>query len=107
MIPAEIKYPVKNILELLRNYPVSKNRRLSIAYMMIKDLNDTERHLTELKSLIGGSGIRVNLLPYHPTGRDLHSSSSPERISGISASIRKSRGVDISAACGLLASHLK
>jgi 23S rRNA (adenine2503-C2)-methyltransferase len=116
MIPAEIKYPVKGILELLRNYPVSKNRRLSLAYVMLENLNDTERHLSELKSLIGGSGIRVNLLPYHPNGRDLYSSSSPERmiyfkhnlvISGISASIRKSRGVDISAACGLLAAGLK
>ena len=79
MIPAEVKYPVKSILELLRDYPVRKNRRLSLAYVMIKDLNDTDRHLSELKSLIGGSGIRVNLLPYHPTGKDLHSSSSPEQ----------------------------
>jgi 23S rRNA (adenine2503-C2)-methyltransferase len=116
MIPAEIKYPVKDILELLRTYPVVKNRRLSLAYVMLKDLNDTDRHLSELKSLIGGSGIRVNLLPYHPNGKDLQKSSSPERmiyfkhnlvISGISASIRKSRGVDISAACGLLAAGLK
>jgi 23S rRNA (adenine2503-C2)-methyltransferase len=116
MIPVEAKYPVKSILELLKHYPVRKNRRLSVAYVMIKDMNDTERHLSELKSLIQGSGIRVNLLPYHPTGKDLHVSSSPDRmiyfkhnlvISGISASIRKSRGVDISAACGLLASDLR
>jgi 23S rRNA (adenine2503-C2)-methyltransferase len=38
MIPAEIKYPVKDILELLRTYPVVKNRRLSLAYVMLKDL---------------------------------------------------------------------
>ena len=111
-IPAEIKYPVKNILKLLKEYPVRKSRRFSLAYVMIQDLNDTDRHLSELKTLIGDSGIRVNLLPFHPSGKDLFSSSSPERmlyfkhdlvISGISASIRKSRGVDISAACGLLA----
>jgi 23S rRNA (adenine2503-C2)-methyltransferase len=115
MIPAEVRYPVKNILELLKHYPVRKDRRLSVAYVMIKGMNDTERHLSELKSLLVGSGIRVNLLPYHPTGKDLHVSSPPDRmiyfkhnlvISGISASIRKSRGVDISAACGLLAANL-
>ncbi len=116
MIPVEAKYPVKSILELLKPYPVRKNRRLSLAYVMIKALNDTDRHLSELKALVSGSGIRVNLLPYHPTGDDLKSSSSPERmmyfkhnlvVAGISASIRKSRGVDISAACGLLAAGLK
>jgi 23S rRNA (adenine2503-C2)-methyltransferase len=116
MIPAEVRYPVKNILNLIKDYPVKKNRRLSLAYVMIKDLNDTDRHLSELKSLIGDSGIRVNLLPYHPTGKYQFASSSAERmiyfkhnliVSGISASIRKSRGVDISAACGLLAADLK
>ena len=115
LIPAEVKYPVKSILKLLKDSPARKNRRLSLAYVMISGLNDTDRHLTELKMLIGDSGIRVNLLPFHSTGRDPFNSSSPERmiyfkhnlvISGISASIRKSRGVDISAACGLLAGNL-
>jgi 23S rRNA (adenine2503-C2)-methyltransferase len=115
VIPAEAKYPVKSIIEMLKSYPVRKNRRLSVAYMMVKDLNDTEKHLSELKQLLGGSGIRVNLLPYHEAGNDLMRSSPPGRmlyfkhnlvLSGIPASIRKSRGVDISAACGLLASGL-
>ena len=115
LIPAEVKYPVKSILKLLKDYPVRKSRRFSLAYVMIQGLNDTDRHLSELKALIGDSGIRVNLLPFHPAGKDTFTSSSPERmlyfkhnlvISGISASIRKSRGVDISAACGLLARNL-
>jgi 23S rRNA (adenine2503-C2)-methyltransferase len=115
LIPAEVKYPVKSILELLKDYPARKSRRFSLAYVMIHGLNDTDRHLSELKALIRDSGIRVNLLPFHPTGKDTFTSSSQERmlyfkhnlvISGISASIRKSRGVDISAACGLLARNL-
>jgi 23S rRNA (adenine2503-C2)-methyltransferase len=116
IIPAERKYPVREIIEILRNYPVIKKRRFSIAYVMIKDVNDTDRHLDELKAMLGGSNIRVNLLPYHPVKGDPNVSSSDERmfyfkhnlvISGISASIRTSRGADISAACGLLASGLK
>jgi 23S rRNA (adenine2503-C2)-methyltransferase len=116
VIPAEVKYPVRKILELLKNYPVKKSRRLSLAYVMINDLNDTDRHLSELKSIVAGSGLRVNLIPYHPAAGDLKRSSTPGRmmffkhdlvISGISASIRKSRGADISAACGLLAAGLK
>jgi 23S rRNA (adenine2503-C2)-methyltransferase len=114
-IPAEKKYPVLSTIELLKSFPLKKKRRLSLAYVMIKDLNDTDGHLEELKSIVRGSAIRVNLLSYHTTENDVYSSSSPERmlhfkhelvVSGISASIRKSRGEDISAACGLLASGL-
>jgi 23S rRNA (adenine2503-C2)-methyltransferase len=116
VIPAEKKYPVKDIIDILKDFKIRKKRRLSLAYIMIKNLNDTDRHLSQLKSLIGGSGIRVNLLPYHATGKDMHTPSTPDRIiyfkhnlviSGISASIRRSRGIDISAACGLLASNLR
>ncbi len=116
IIPAERKYPVLEIISLLRNYPLKKNRRVSLAYVMIKDVNDTDVHLNALRELLKGSQIRVNLLPYHKLPEDIHISSSAERmqyfkhnlvISGISASVRKSRGADISAACGLLATGLK
>ncbi len=65
--------------------------------------------------MLKGSGIRVNLLPYHRVKGDINVSSSGEKMkhfkhnlvtSGISASVRRSRGADISAACGLLASGL-
>ena len=111
-IPAENQYPSHMIIDLMKSFHIKKKRRLSLAYVMVKDLNDTDRHLEELKSILKGSDIRVNLLHYHPLLNDQNSSSSDERIlffkhnlivSGISASIRKSRGMDISAACGLLA----
>ena len=116
LVPAEKNNQVSEILELLKNYPVKKKRRISLAYVMIKDLNDTVGHLAKLKDILAGSKIRVNLLRYHNTGNDLNASSSEEAmmffkhnlvVSGISASIRKSRGIDISAACGLLATRLK
>ena len=116
IIPVENKFPVLDIIEMMKNFPLKKRRRLSIAYIMIKNLNDTDSHLEELKSILKGSKIRVNLLSYHPGNNDKNCSSPAERmqffkhnliISGISASIRKSRGIDISAACGLLAAGLK
>ncbi|MCX6325926.1 MAG: 23S rRNA (adenine(2503)-C(2))-methyltransferase RlmN [Bacteroidia bacterium] len=115
VVPVEKKYPAQKIIEIMKNYPVKKKRRFSLAYVMIKDLNDTDNHLEGLKALLKGSIIRINLLPYHPVGNDLNRSSTAERmqffkhnlvISGISASVRKSRGIDISAACGLLATGL-
>lgn len=113
-VPAELKHPVRQIIELIKGYPVKKKRRLSIAYVMFKDINDTDKHLEELISVLKNTEIRINLLPYHPVLNEQSCSSSEERlqyfkhnliISGISASIRKSRGEDISAACGLLAAN--
>ncbi len=111
-VPAENQYPAHTIIDMMKSYRVKKKRRLSLAYVMVRDLNDTDSHLEGLKSILKGSEIRVNLLHYNPLWNDQYSSSLDKRIqffkhnlivSGISASIRKSRGTDISAACGLLA----
>lgn len=114
-IPVEKFYPVIDIIGILKAFPLRKKRRISLAYMMIKGVNDTDDHLIRLILLLKGSSIRVNLLPYHTTESDVNVPSTDKRMmlfkhelvmSGVSASIRKSRGEDISAACGLLASNL-
>ncbi len=116
VIPAEAKYPFTEIIDIMRSFPLKRKRRLSIAYIMISEKNDTDRHLKALISLLSGTGIKINLLPYHMTGNDINAASSTERMmlfrqglmnSGVPTSIRKTRGADISAACGLLASGLK
>jgi 23S rRNA (adenine2503-C2)-methyltransferase len=113
-VPAEIRYSGRQIIEMMKGFTVKKKRRLSIAYIMFKGINDTDKHLEELISMLKDTEIRVNLLPYHPVLNDMLCSSSEERmqyfkhnliISGVSASVRKSRGADISAACGLLAAN--
>jgi len=114
-IPAGRKYPANEIIDLMKNHKPDKKRRFSVAYIMIRNTNDTDRHLEGLKDLLRGTGIRVNLLPYHEIPGDDKISSSPGRLqffkhelvtSGISASVRKSAGLDVLAACGLLASGL-
>jgi 23S rRNA (adenine2503-C2)-methyltransferase len=114
-IPAEKKYPACEIIDIMKKYPAGRKRRMSVAYIMIRDINDTDRHLDGLRRLLKKSRIRINLLPYHSIPGDDNIPSSFARmqhfkhelvISGISASIRKSRGTDVSAACGLLASGL-
>jgi 23S rRNA (adenine2503-C2)-methyltransferase len=115
LVPAEKKYMAHDIIHLLKDYKLKKGRRLSIAYVMINGLNDSDAHLNELISILKGSFIRVNLLPFHSAGEGAMNSSSPEQmqyfkhnliIAGISASVRRSRGSDISAACGLLAAGM-
>jgi 23S rRNA (adenine2503-C2)-methyltransferase len=116
LVPVENKYPAGEIIETMKSFPLHKKRRLSVAYVMIKDFNDSDMHLQELIKLLAGSQIRVNLLPYHKIDNETTCTSTEQRmlffkhnlvINGISASIRKSRGEDISAACGLLASGLR
>jgi 23S rRNA (adenine2503-C2)-methyltransferase len=114
-VPVENKYPVRQIIETIKEFPKGKKRRFSVAYVMISGINDSDSHLKALIELLLDAPIRVNLLPYHRVADETSCSSTEERmqffkhnlvISGISASIRKSRGEDISAACGLLASRL-
>ncbi len=111
MVPAERIYPAAEIVRLMKEASLSKRRRFTIAYMMLEDINDSERHLRELINLIRGSAIRVNLLTYHSHGDMSFRPSGRERMeqfrngllaAGISASVRKSRGEDIAAACGML-----
>jgi len=111
-IPAETAWPYKDSLNLMKTSRADRYRRFTVAYVMIKGKNDTDKHLEELKRLLSGSGIRVNLLPYHRPGTDGDYSSDSETMmrfkhllvtSGVGASVRKSRGLDIEAACGMLA----
>ncbi|MCU0362140.1 MAG: 23S rRNA (adenine(2503)-C(2))-methyltransferase RlmN [Bacteroidales bacterium] len=115
VIPVAKRYPFSEMLDLMKEQVTLRGRRMSVAYVMIAGINDTERHLAGLVELLRGSAVRVNILPYHNTGRDEYVSSSPEKMlyfkhrlvtSGISASVRQSRGADINAACGLLAAGI-
>jgi 23S rRNA (adenine2503-C2)-methyltransferase len=112
VIPVERRWPFTETLELMKEYGNSRRRRFTVAYVMIKGKNDSKRHLEELRRLLHGTGIRVNLLPYHPLAGDSEESADEETMmqfrhllvtSGVGASVRKSRGADIAAACGMLA----
>ena len=113
VIPAEVRWPFTATLDLLKGYDNRRRRRFTVAYVMIRGRNDSDRHLAELKRLLSGTDIRVNLLPYHRTFLNDDESSDSDTmfrfkhelvVSGIGASVRKSRGEDIAAACGMLAS---
>lgn len=111
LIPSCCKYPVSEIIELIEGYNWERHRRVTFQYTMIDRWNDTDRHLEELIRLLKGTRIRMNLMRYHPSEGDTLQSSPVEKqwyfkrqllCHGISASIRRSRGEDIGAACGLL-----
>ncbi len=113
LMPIQKAHPIHRILEELKNYDFSKQRRLSFEYIMFDGLNDTMRHAVEMVKLLKGFHCRVNLIRYHAIpGIDLKSSNEEKMLTfrdyltnnGVMTTIRKSRGEDIFAACGMLSS---
>ena len=112
LMPAQKAFPLKDVLNILRGYDFSKQRRLSIEYIMWKGVNDDMAHARQLERLLQGLECRVNLIRFHVIpGLELRPCSEERMImfrnflnsKGITATIRASRGEDIMAACGMLA----
>lgn len=112
MMPAQKAFPLKEVVNLLKGYDFSKQRRLSMEYIMWRGLNDDMDHARMLERLLQGLHCRVNLIRFHAIpGVDLRPCSEERMImfrnylnsKGIIATIRTSRGEDIMAACGMLA----
>ena len=116
LMPVERAYPIKEVVELLRGFDFSHQRRLSFEYTMFRGVNDSQRHCRALVERIKGLDARVNLIRFHAIPDSPLSPSDPDRMVefrdtlnalGITATIRASRGEDIMAACGMLAGKQK
>lgn len=112
MMPVEKAYPINGVMKMLASYDFSHQRRLSLEYIMWRNVNDDLAHADMLASLIGKTECRVNLIRFHSIpGVELVSSSEEKMIifrnylnsKGVLCTIRASRGEDIMAACGMLA----
>ena len=111
LMPLEKTYPAKGLLDLLKTYDWSGQRRLSFEYIMFDNLNDKLLHARELVKQLEGLDCRVNLIRFHKIpGSDLAPATDDTMIrfrdfvtsKGITCTIRASRGEDIFAACGML-----
>ncbi len=112
LMPSERAYPIKSVFQLLKGYDFFHQRRLSIEYIMWDGVNDTLAHADELVKLISGEKVRVNLIRFHAIPNVNLTSASEEVMvkfrdylnsRGVISTIRRSRGEDIMAACGMLA----
>lgn len=111
LMPAQRLYPIEQVMQVLRENPFDRHRRISFEYIVFKDLNDSDAHVKQLARLLNGLRCKINLMHYHPIpGTSLKGSDSrtiftfQEKLNtkGIIATVRKSRGEDIFAACGML-----
>ena len=111
LIPAEKAFSMMEMLEVLRHYDFSHQRRLSFEYTMFDGVNDSIDDARQLVVALNGLSCRVNLIRYHTIPDCPLRPVSEERMTefrnwltahGIFATIRASRGEDIWAACGML-----
>lgn len=116
LMPAERAMPITDIVEMLRGYDFSHQRRLSFEYIVFGGLNDSQTHAREIIKLLKGLDCRVNLIRFHQIpGVDLHGADESRMEAfrdyltghGVFTTIRASRGQDIYAACGLLSTAKK
>lgn len=106
-------YNISQLMTCLKDYIAHTNRRVTIEYVMLKDINDSEACAKELATLLHGMNIYVNLIPYNETNHIEFLKSDAKTISkfcqtlkenSINVTIRKEFGSKISAACGQLRS---
>ena len=116
LMPAEKGMSIREVVELLRQYDFTHQRRLSFEYILFAGLNDTMTHAREIVRLLHGLECRINLIRFHQIPSvPLHETDEKNMESfrdyltnkGIFTTIRASRGQDIFAACGLLSTAKK
>ena len=114
LMPIEKAQPFKEIIKEIKSHDISRYRKISIEYILFKGVNDSAKHVNELAKVLSGVRCRVNLIHFHPIpGTELQGVPLADmelfrdelNKKGILATIRKSRGQDISAACGLLSTN--
>jgi len=112
LMPINKRYPIEQLLQACRDYPIQKRKRIMIEYIMLEGINDSDGEARRLASLLRHIPCKINLLAYNACDASGYRPSSRERILAFqdilrsahySVFIRSSRGSDIGAACGQLA----
>lgn len=116
IMPGVRKWPIADLMEACRRFPMGHRRRMTFEYVLLKDINDTEKDGRRLVKLTHGISCKVNLILYNPC-EELSLEPTPEvdaerfrdRLlgAGVACSLRRSKGRDLQAACGQLAAHAK
>lgn len=116
LMPAERQMPIKEVVDLLKQYDFTHQRRVSFEYIVFDGVNDSLSHAREIVRLVSGLECRVNLIRFHSIPDvDLHGADERKMEAlrdyltghGVFTTIRASRGEDILAACGLLSTARK
>ncbi len=107
-------YPLKEVIEAVKDYLKLNNRKVTFEYIMLKDVNDAEKCAIELSKLLKGLNCYVNLIPYNETSHIEFKKSDNNKImefydilkkNNINVTVRREFGSEVEAACGQLRSN--
>jgi len=117
LVPLNHKYPIAHLLDACRRYArVNPKGQITFEYVMLEGVNDQPTHAHQLARLLGDLPAKVNLIPFNPFPEGSYQRSKPEVIDrfrnillakGLMTITRKTRGEDITAACGQLAGQIQ
>jgi 23S rRNA (adenine2503-C2)-methyltransferase len=111
LMPINRKYPIEELLEVVRHFPLKHRQRITFEYVLLKGVTDSVEDALALARLLKGIPAKVNLIPLNEAEELDYKRPSDEAVErfqnvlishNISAFVRKNRGNDISAACGQL-----
>jgi 23S rRNA (adenine2503-C2)-methyltransferase len=112
LLPINKKWPLADLIAELKNhYPANKRRALFVQYTVLKGINDSAAHASEILRVLDGVRCKINLIPYNETGIGTFHSPSSEDLqtfrdllhnAGMRTMVRFSKGQDVNAACGQL-----
>lgn len=112
LMPVNNRFPLEELLQACRDYPMAKRKRIMFEYILLKGINDSDEEAHELGRILQGIPCKINLIAYNespglpfksPSRNRVYAFQKIVRDAGYSVFIRTSRGEDISAACGQLA----
>ena len=113
IMPINKTYPIEKLIKAISDYIDKTNRRVTIEYILLKDINDTKECANELADLLHGLNVYVNLIPYNEVKEKPYKRSTKEAMVSffdilkkrkINVQLRREQGGDIDAACGQLRS---
>ena len=112
LVPVNTRWPIDEVLDAAWAYTRATNRRVSIEYALIRDINDQAWRAELLAKRLRGKLVHVNLIPLNPTPGSKWTASRREderefarrlEMGGIAVTVRDTRGREIDGACGQLA----
>lgn len=108
LMPVNEKYNIVDLFKALSEYRKVTGRRVTLEYVLLQGINDSEKEAEQLIALVRGTDFHVNLIPYNHTSSKYARSRNMDKFfsilqeSNINVTKRKSEGEDINAACGML-----
>jgi 23S rRNA (adenine2503-C2)-methyltransferase len=112
IVPMNKRFPIRELLQALRDYPLPKRRRITIEYTLIDGVNDEVDHARKLAQLLRGLRVKINLIPMNSIEASSFRAPPAARVRafreeltslGYSCFVRTRRGDEVAAACGQLA----